>query len=74
MTFLRRLLPVWLVAYSRSKLAADLMAGLIVTVLVIPQSLAYALLALIVLHVLAALYHRFVKNDGVLERMIDGRA
>lgn len=45
MTFLRRLLPVWLVAYSRSKLAADLMAGLIVTVLVIPQSLAYALLA-----------------------------
>lgn len=36
--------------------------------------LAYALLALIVLHVLAALYHRFIKHDGVLERMIDGRA
>lgn len=36
--------------------------------------LAYALLALIVLHVLVALYHRFIKKDGVLERMIDGRA
>ncbi|WP_449340947.1 cytochrome b [Streptomyces canarius] len=36
--------------------------------------LAYALLALIVLHVAAALYHRFIKNDGVLERMIDGKA
>lgn len=35
---------------------------------------AYALLALIVLHVLAALYHRIIKKDGVLERMIDGRA
>lgn len=36
--------------------------------------LAYALLALIVLHVLAALYHRVIKKDGVLEGMIDGRA
>jgi len=36
--------------------------------------IAYALLALIALHVLAALYHRFIKKDGVLERMIDGRA
>ena len=34
---------------------------------------AYILLALIVLHVLAALYHRFIKRDGVLERMIDGK-
>ncbi|WP_453999489.1 cytochrome b [Afipia felis] len=36
--------------------------------------LAYALLALIALHILAGLYHRFIKKDGVLERMIDGRA
>ena len=35
---------------------------------------AYALLALIALHVLAALYHRVIKKDGVLERMVDGRA
>lgn len=35
---------------------------------------AYALLALIALHVLAAFYHRFIRKDGVLERMIDGRA
>lgn len=35
--------------------------------------MAYALLALIVLHILGALYHRFIKRDGVLERMIDGK-
>lgn len=45
MTLLRRILPGWLAAYPRQKLGADLAAGLIVTVLVIPQSLAYALLA-----------------------------
>lgn len=45
MTLLRRFLPGWLAAYPRQKLGADLAAGLIVTVLVIPQSLAYALLA-----------------------------
>ena len=38
-------LPRWVKAYPRSHLAADLLAGLIVSVLVIPQSLAYALLA-----------------------------
>lgn len=41
----RRLLPAWIRNYPREKLGADLAAGLIVTVLVIPQSLAYALLA-----------------------------
>ena len=35
--------------------------------------MAYVLLALIVLHILGALYHRFIKRDGVLERMIDGK-
>ncbi len=35
--------------------------------------LAYALFALIGLHVAAALWHRFVKRDGVLERMWPGR-
>ena len=40
-----RLLPDWLRNYPREKLGADLSAGLIVAVLVIPQSLAYALLA-----------------------------
>lgn len=37
--------PRWLRSAARETLAADLLAGLIVTVLVIPQSLAYALLA-----------------------------
>jgi hypothetical protein len=40
-----RFLPGWLRGYRRQTLLADLSAGLIVTVLVIPQSLAYALLA-----------------------------
>lgn len=34
---------------------------------------AYVLLALIVIHVAAALYHHFGKRDRVLMRMIDGR-
>lgn len=45
MIFLKKLLPAWLGDYPRAKLSADLLAGVIVTVLVIPQSLAYALLA-----------------------------
>lgn len=42
---LNQLIPPWLRHYPRQKLGADLAAGLIVTILVIPQSLAYALLA-----------------------------
>lgn len=42
---MNKLLPAWIKAYPREKLAPDIVAGLIVTVLVIPQSLAYALLA-----------------------------
>lgn len=44
---LKRYLPVltWLPHYNRRQLGADLLAGTIVTVMVIPQSLAYALLA-----------------------------
>ena len=38
-------LPVWLRAYRPAWLAGDLTAGVIVTVMLIPQSLAYALLA-----------------------------
>jgi sulfate permease, SulP family len=38
-------LPDWLAHYRRDNLSSDLLAGLIVAVLVIPQSLAYALLA-----------------------------
>ena len=38
-------LPAWLRAYQPAWLAGDLTAGLIVTVMLIPQSLAYALLA-----------------------------
>jgi len=38
-------LPEWLRRYRRAWLAGDLTAGLIVTVILIPQSLAYALLA-----------------------------
>jgi SulP family sulfate permease len=39
------LVPAWLRHYPREKLGTDVVAGLIVTILVIPQSLAYALLA-----------------------------
>jgi sulfate permease, SulP family len=38
-------LPLWLTHYRRANLSSDAMAGAIVTVLVIPQSLAYAMLA-----------------------------
>lgn len=40
-----RTLPDWLRHYQRPWLAGDLTAGIIVTVMLIPQSLAYALLA-----------------------------
>ena len=44
---LSRLLPVleWGRGYGRATLSADLLAALIVTIMLIPQSLAYALLA-----------------------------
>ncbi|MCL7930869.1 SulP family inorganic anion transporter [Halomonas llamarensis] len=44
---LKRYVPIlaWLPHYHRRLLAADALAGLIVTAMVIPQSLAYALLA-----------------------------
>ncbi|MBB3140850.1 SulP family inorganic anion transporter [Halomonas organivorans] len=44
---LKRYLPIlaWLPHYNRRLCGADLLAGLIVTIMVIPQSLAYALLA-----------------------------
>ncbi len=45
MNALKRLLPRWIEAYPRKQFPTDLIAGLIVTLLVIPQSLAYALLA-----------------------------
>ncbi len=38
-------LPEWLTTYQRDFIAGDLTAGLIVTVMLIPQSLAYAMLA-----------------------------
>jgi cytochrome b561 len=36
--------------------------------------MAYVLLALVVLHVVAALYHHVIKRDRVLTRMLDGQA
>jgi SulP family sulfate permease len=45
MSISSRLVPGWIQQYSRPKLGADVAAGLIVAILVIPQSLAYALLA-----------------------------
>lgn len=40
-------------------------------VLTIHQFGAYALLAVVAVHIGAALYHRHVKNDGVMPRMLD---
>jgi len=45
MQFLSKIIPVWLILYQRKNLLPDLTAGIIFTILVIPQSLAYALLA-----------------------------
>jgi SulP family sulfate permease len=45
MSISSRFVPGWIHQYSRPKLGADVAAGLIVAILVIPQSLAYALLA-----------------------------
>lgn len=45
MSLAARLLPDWVRHYPKDKLGDDLTAGFIVTILVIPQSLAYALLA-----------------------------
>ncbi len=44
---LKRYLPIltWLPHYNRRLCGADLLAGMIVTIMVIPQSLAYAILA-----------------------------
>ena len=44
---LARIVPAvgWLRTYRRADLASDLLAGIIVTIMLIPQSLAYALLA-----------------------------
>ena len=42
---IQALLPEWLRDYRRDWLSGDLTAGLIVTVMLIPQSLAYAMLA-----------------------------
>ncbi|MDE2418312.1 MAG: sulfate permease [Burkholderiales bacterium] len=39
------LLPAWCKPYPREHLASDLLAGVMVAILVLPQSLAYALLA-----------------------------
>ena len=46
-TGLKRFLPFvdWLFHYDRSDLAGDLMAGLIVAIMLVPQGMAYALLA-----------------------------
>jgi SulP family sulfate permease len=40
-----RLLPTWIKTYRRENLNPDVIAGLLVCVLVLPQSLAYAMLA-----------------------------
>ena len=45
MSISSKFIPGWIRQYPRPKLGADLAAGLIVAILVIPQSLAYALLA-----------------------------
>ncbi len=42
---MRKLLPSWFTGYQHAWLAGDLTAGMVVTVMLIPQSLAYAMLA-----------------------------
>ena len=37
--------PAWLAAYDRGKALQDAVAGVVVTILLVPQSLAYAMLA-----------------------------
>lgn len=37
--------PTWVAAYDRSKAVQDAVAGIVVTILLVPQSLAYAMLA-----------------------------
>lgn len=45
MTAISKHLPDWVQHYPKQHLIADLIAGIVVTILVLPQSLAYALLA-----------------------------
>ena len=40
-----RWLPTWMASYDRGKAVQDLVAGIVVTILLVPQSLAYAMLA-----------------------------
>ena len=44
-------LPSWLTIYDRNKAMQDLVAGIVVTILLVPQSLAYAMLAGLPAHV-----------------------
>ena len=39
----------------------------------VPDIASYALIALVVGHVLAALYHQFVRRDAILHRMMPRR-
>ena len=47
MPYLRKILPIldWAPTYSKSEAVNDLVAALIVTIMLVPQSLAYAMLA-----------------------------
>ncbi|MES2633745.1 MAG: sulfate permease [Pseudomonadota bacterium] len=47
----RTWLPPWIAGYDRSKAAQDAVAGIVVTILLVPQSLAYAMLAGLPAHV-----------------------
>ena len=44
-SWLAKLIPEWILTYDTSRLPADIIAGLVVGILVIPQSLGYAVLA-----------------------------
>ncbi|MCP9760807.1 SulP family inorganic anion transporter [Aquitalea sp. S1-19] len=45
MSFLARFLPPWLCHYQRNWLSGDISAGVVVTLLLVPQALAYAMVA-----------------------------
>ena len=65
-------MPIVMFGFELPKLIAPRAAGWQWTGDVHGLLANYVMLALVGLHVVAALYHRFIRNDGVLQRMLPG--